>query len=186
MRIFNTYGPRMQAADGRIVSNLINQALAGEPLTIYGSGEQTRSFCYVSDLIAGMRAVMDSDANPRQPVNLGNPDEFTINRLAQLVLAFTGSHSSLAYCPLPTDDPQRRRPDIARAAELYGWAPRVPLVEGLKATLASLGWQQPDEHRDPAPALPSVGVESASLAGAAAEKPAGRNRRRFSSGQCAF
>jgi UDP-glucuronate decarboxylase len=134
-RIFNTYGPRMRADDGRIVSNLIVQALRGEPLTIYGSGEQTRSFCYVGDLVAGLVALMEAPANPGAPVNLGNPGEFTILELARMVVAATASASPISHRPLPRDDPQRRRPDIARAAELLGWSPQVPLADGLLRTI---------------------------------------------------
>lgn len=135
VRIFNTYGPRMSPDDGRIVSNLIVQALRGDPLTIYGSGEQTRSFCYVSDLVSGLIALMNVDPNPGMPVNIGNPGEFTIAELADLVLEMTGSASKLVYRPLPVDDPQRRRPDITRAKELLGWEPRLPLNEGLAMTI---------------------------------------------------
>ena len=135
VRIFNTYGPRMSPSDGRIVSNLIVQALRGEPLTIYGSGEQTRSFCYVSDLVAGLIALMNLDPNPGMPVNIGNPGEFTIGELADLVLAMTGSASSIVHRPLPVDDPQRRRPDISRARELLNWEPKLPLAEGLALTI---------------------------------------------------
>jgi len=134
-RIFNTYGPRMSPSDGRIVSNLIVQALRGSPLTIYGSGEQTRSFCYVSDLVRGLIALMNVAPNPGLPVNLGNPGEFTIAELADLVLAMTGSSSTIVHRPLPVDDPQRRRPDIKRAKELLGWEPRLPLEEGLALTI---------------------------------------------------
>lgn len=135
-RIFNTYGPRMRPDDGRIISNLIVQALTGEPLTIYGSGEQTRSFCYVSDLVEGLLSLAFLDDNPGAPVNLGNPGEFTINRLADLVLGITRSHARRRSLPLPQDDPQRRRPDISRARELLGWSPQVPLETGLKHTIA--------------------------------------------------
>jgi UDP-glucuronate decarboxylase len=135
-RIFNTYGPRMQPDDGRIVSNLIVQALRGSPLTIYGSGQQTRSFCYVSDLVRGLIALMEVDPNPGLPVNLGNPHEFTINELAEMVLALVPTSSRVVYQPLPVDDPQRRKPDISRAKELLGWEPRVPLAEGLPQTIA--------------------------------------------------
>ncbi len=134
-RIFNTYGPRMRADDGRIVSNLIVQALRGEPLTIYGTGEQTRSFCYVTDLVGGLIALMETDPNPGVPVNLGNPGEFTILELAQMVVAATGSSSQIVHRPLPVDDPQRRRPDVARARAVLNWAPRVPLSEGLQQTI---------------------------------------------------
>ncbi|OWV85470.1 NAD-dependent dehydratase [Rhizobium sp. N122] len=134
-RIFNTYGPRMQANDGRIVSNLIVQALSGKPLTIYGSGLQTRSFCYVTDLVGGLMALMDKRPNPGVPVNLGNPGEFTINELAQMIRAMVPTPTEIVYEPLPTDDPQRRRPDIARAIELLDWRPTVPLAEGLSYTV---------------------------------------------------
>ncbi len=135
-RIFNTYGPRMQPGDGRIVSNLIVQALRGEPLTIYGTGEQTRSFCYVSDLIAGLLALMRVDPNPGKPVNLGNPKEFTILELAELVLAQAGSDLPLVFRPLPVDDPKRRRPDISRARALLGWEPEVSVAAGVARTIA--------------------------------------------------
>ncbi len=134
-RIFNTYGPRMQIDDGRIVSNLICQALAGRPLTIYGSGEQTRSFCYVSDLVEGLVALMEVEPAPDGPVNLGNPHEFTILELAERVLRLTGSRSPLSFGPLPRDDPRRRRPDIDRARRYLGWEPLVPLEEGLGQTI---------------------------------------------------
>jgi UDP-glucuronate decarboxylase len=135
VRIFNTYGPRMSPNDGRIVSNLIVQALRGEPLTIYGTGNQTRSFCYVSDLVDGLMKLMNVDPNPAGPVNIGNPGEFTIAELADLVLEMTGSSSELVHQPLPQDDPQRRRPDITRARELLGWQPRLALAEGLALTI---------------------------------------------------
>ena len=134
-RIFNTYGPRMQADDGRIVSNFINQALRGEPLTVYGTGEQTRSFCHVSDLVKGLIALMTVEPNPRAPINLGNPGEFTVNELAALVREMIPEAKGLVYRPLPQDDPQRRRPDIARARETLGWEPLVPLREGLEDTI---------------------------------------------------
>jgi UDP-glucuronate decarboxylase len=126
----------MQPDDGRIVSNLICQALAGDLLTLYGTGEQTRSFCYVTDLIAGIVALMEVEPNPAQPVNLGNPGEFTISELADLVIWLTGSASSIVHLPLPQDDPQRRRPDITLARSLLGWNPKVTLVEGLEPTIA--------------------------------------------------
>ncbi|NGP18601.1 UDP-glucuronic acid decarboxylase family protein [Devosia aurantiaca] len=135
VRIFNTYGPRMSPDDGRIVSNLIIQALRGDDLTIYGTGEQTRSFCYVSDLVAGLVALMNVAPNPGKPVNVGNPGEFTIGDLAGLVLEMTESRSRLVHLPLPIDDPQRRRPDISRAKEVLGWEPRVSLSEGLAMTI---------------------------------------------------
>ena len=134
-RIFNTYGPRMRADDGRIVSNLIVQALSGKPLTIYGTGEQTRSFCHVSDLVSGLMALMEVGPNPQVPVNLGNPDEFTILELADLVRQRIPSAAGLQFHPLPVDDPTRRRPDVSRATALLGWSPAVPLVEGLADTI---------------------------------------------------
>ncbi len=133
-RIFNTYGPRMRPDDGRIISNLLVQALKGEALTIYGHGNQTRSFCYVKDLVAGLIGLMEVQPNPSLPVNLGNPGEFTINELADLVLDLTRSDSKIVYKPLPVDDPQRRRPDISRAQALLGWEPTIPLREGLRMT----------------------------------------------------
>ena len=134
-RIFNTYGPRMHINDGRVVSNFIVQALRGEALTIYGSGSQTRSFCYVDDLIDGLIRLMSSDELFMGPLNLGNPIEFTIHQLAQLVLQLTGSKSEIQFNPLPQDDPQQRRPEISLAKEVIGWEPRVPLVEGLQKTI---------------------------------------------------
>ena len=135
-RIFNTYGPRMSENDGRVVSNFIVQALKGEALTLYGDGLQTRSFCYVDDLIRGFRALMAAPASTPQPVNLGNPGEFTIRELAELVLDLTGSRSQIVFRPLPGDDPTQRRPDISRAAETLGWAPEIDLRAGLKRTIA--------------------------------------------------
>ena len=129
IRIFNTYGPRMSPTDGRVVTNFITQALNGEPITIYGNGEQTRSFCYVDDLIRGIVAMLDS--SEPGPVNLGNPEEFTIGDFADLVLKITGSASPIDYRPLPKDDPTRRRPVITRAKERLGWQPEVPVVEGV-------------------------------------------------------
>jgi len=133
-RIFNTYGPSMHPDDGRVVSNFIVQALRGEDITIYGDGTQTRSFCYVDDLVEGLMRLMASDKGTIGPVNLGNPAEFTIRQLAETVLALTGSPSKLVFRPLPVDDPRQRQPDIALARELLGWAPRVELEEGLKRT----------------------------------------------------
>ena len=135
MRIFNTYGPRMHPADGRVVSNFIVQALQGEPISIYGDGSQTRSFCYVDDLIAGMIALMETGPEVTGPVNIGNPNEFTIRELAEKVIALTGSRSELVEHPLPTDDPKQRRPDISRARELLGWEPKVMLDDGLGHTV---------------------------------------------------
>jgi dTDP-glucose 4,6-dehydratase len=129
IRIFNTYGPRMSPSDGRVVTNFITQALAGEPITIFGNGQQTRSFCYVDDLIRGIVAMLES-AEPG-PVNLGNPEEFTIAEFAKLVLEITGSVSPIEYRPLPQDDPTRRRPVITRAKERLGWQPEVPVAEGV-------------------------------------------------------
>ncbi|HSR69963.1 MAG TPA: UDP-glucuronic acid decarboxylase family protein [Acidobacteriota bacterium] len=133
-RIFNTYGPFMHEQDGRVVSNFVVQALKGEPLEIYGDGSQTRSFCYVSDLVEGLIALMESQ-DLHQPVNLGNPDEFTILELAQLVLELTGSASQIEYAQLPQDDPVRRRPAIDRARQELGWQPKVPLRQGLQLTI---------------------------------------------------
>jgi dTDP-glucose 4,6-dehydratase len=133
VRIFNTYGPRMRPRDGRVVSNFIVQALTGEPLTVYGDGSQTRSFCYVSDEIEGIyRLFMHGDA---QPTNIGNPDEYTVRQLAELVIELTGSTSAIVQEPLPTDDPKVRRPDITRARAMLGWEPKVPVREGLARTI---------------------------------------------------
>lgn len=134
-RIFNTYGPRMRADDGRIVSNFITQTLTGRPLTIYGTGTQTRSFCYVSDMIRGLTMLMALERTPSGPVNLGNPHEFTVMKLAQLVLALTGAKAGIVHLPLPEDDPQRRRPNIERAQDLLGWSPRTSLSQGLPPTI---------------------------------------------------
>lgn len=134
-RIFNTYGPRMHPKDGRVVSNFIVQALKGEPVTIYGDGSQTRSFCYVDDMIEGFVRLMRSDKELTGPINLGNPGEFTMVQLAQAVIDLTGTRSGLAYLPLPDDDPRQRRPDIRKAQEHLGWRPSVPLVEGLRHTI---------------------------------------------------
>ncbi|TIR02604.1 MAG: SDR family oxidoreductase [Mesorhizobium sp.] len=136
MRIFNTYGPRMNPKDGRVVSNFIVQALTGEPITIYGDGSQTRSFCYVDDLVDGMVKLMESPADFTGPVNIGNPGEFTMLELAELVLKIVGGSSKLIFLPLPADDPKQRQPDISLAKTALGWAPRVPLEDGLKETAA--------------------------------------------------
>jgi nucleoside-diphosphate-sugar epimerase len=133
-RIFNTYGPHMHFDDGRVVSNLIVQGLSGKPLTLYGDGSQTRSFCYVSDLVRGLILLMNSDITGMEPINLGNPHEITVEELAESISMFTGSTAAIEYHPLPTDDPRRRKPDIARARALLGWEPRVPLAEGLERT----------------------------------------------------
>lgn len=134
VRIFNTYGPRMQPTDGRIISNLLVQAIFGEPLTIYGTGEQTRSFCYVTDLVRGLMALMDAPENPQAPVNIGNPGEFSINELAAMVQEMVPTNSKIVYRPLPQDDPVRRRPDISRARKLLNWQPEIPLQKGLRDT----------------------------------------------------
>lgn len=134
-RIFNTYGPNMHPKDGRVVSNFIIQALQGEPITIYGDGSQTRSFCYVDDLVEGFIRLMNSPDDFTGPVNLGNPGEFTILELAEKVLQMTGSHSELVFRPLPQDDPVKRKPDISLANRVLGWEPKVPLDEGLKKTI---------------------------------------------------
>jgi UDP-glucuronate decarboxylase len=136
MRIFNTYGPRMKPNDGRVVSNFIVQALRGEDITIYGDGSQTRSFCYVDDLITGMVSLMATPADVHGPINIGNPNEFTMLELAKLVLDMTGSRARVVHMPLPADDPKQRRPDIAKARELLGWEPTIQLREGLAATIA--------------------------------------------------
>jgi UDP-glucuronate decarboxylase len=135
-RIFNTYGPRMHQADGRVVSNFIVQALNGKPITVYGDGLQTRSFCYVDDLVDGLIRLMESPAKVTGPINLGNPIEFTMRQLAELVLAETRSSSPLVTLPLPQDDPKQRRPDISLARQVLGWAPTIALREGLKTTVA--------------------------------------------------
>jgi UDP-glucuronate decarboxylase len=135
-RIFNTYGPRMHPKDGRVVSNFVVQALQGQPITIFGTGEQTRSFCYCDDLIRGFLAFMASDDSVNGPINLGNPVEFSMLELAQTVLDLTGSASPLVFQPLPEDDPQQRRPDISKAQAELGWEPRVQLREGLVQTIA--------------------------------------------------
>lgn len=140
-RIFNTYGPKMRPDDGRVVSNVICQALADDDITIYGDGSQTRSFCYVSDLVDGLMRLMDSDVADG-PVNLGNPVELTVSDLAERVLRLTGSRSRIVYRPLPIDDPRRRRPDIGRAKSLLGWEPKVPLQQGLEATAAWFAEEQ--------------------------------------------
>lgn len=136
MRIFNTYGPRMHPNDGRVVSNFIVQALKGEDITIYGDGQQTRSFCYVDDLIDGMLRLMDTETGFTGPVNVGNPGEFTMLELAELVLKLTKSRSRLVFRPLPSDDPRQRQPDITLAREKLNWEPKVSLYDGLERTIA--------------------------------------------------
>jgi UDP-glucuronate decarboxylase len=134
-RIFNTYGPRMMEHDGRVVSNFIVQALRGEEMTIYGEGQQTRSFCYVDDLVEGLIRLMNTDG-VHDPVNLGNPGEFTIKELAEEVARICGTGARIKYCPLPQDDPKQRKPDITRARQLLNWTPTIPLREGLERTVA--------------------------------------------------
>ena len=136
VRLFNTYGPRMHPQDGRVVSNFIMSALTGAPLTVYGEGQQTRSFCYVSDLIDGLIAMMNTGSDVTGPINLGNPGEFTIGELANIVIEKTKSDSKIDYLPLPVDDPIRRQPDITRAKASLGWEPTIALSEGLDTTIA--------------------------------------------------
>jgi UDP-glucuronate decarboxylase len=153
-RIFNTYGPRMHPNDGRVVSNFVVQALENEDITIYGDGSQTRSFCYVDDLIDGLIRLMQSGDDVTGPINLGNPSEFTIRELAETVLDLTGSKSKLVYRALPTDDPKQRQPDIGRAAELLNWRPTLALREGLGKTIAyfeELLMRASDRGNDEAP-----------------------------------
>ena len=133
VRIFNTYGPRMRIDDGRAIPTFISQALRGENVTIFGSGQQTRSFCYISDLVDGVIRLMLSNAN--DPVNIGNPNEMTIEKIARQIILATDSHSTIAYRPLPTDDPKVRQPDISRAKTLLGWEPKIPLDQGLSNTI---------------------------------------------------
>jgi dTDP-glucose 4,6-dehydratase len=133
IRIFNTHGPRMQVSDGRAVPNFMAQAIRGEPLTVYGDGSQTRSLCYVSDLVRGVLATLEK--GDEMPVNLGNPEEVTVLELAQLIVRLAGSHSQIEFRSLPVDDPKQRRPDITRARKLLGWQPEVPLEDGLARTL---------------------------------------------------
>jgi dTDP-glucose 4,6-dehydratase len=133
VRIFNTYGPRMRMRDGRVVPNFITQALKGEPLTVYGQGEQTRSFQYVDDLVAGIQKLLQSNEN--LPVNIGNPHEMTVLEFAKKIIELTGSTSGIVYKPLPQDDPQVRQPDITKAKKILGWEPKVPLEQGLARTI---------------------------------------------------
>jgi UDP-glucuronate decarboxylase len=135
-RIFNTYGPRMHPNDGRVVSNFIVQALKNKDITVYGDGDQTRSFCYVDDLVDGLIRLMESKSDVVGPINLGNPGEFTIRQLAEIVIDLTGSASKIIHRPLPQDDPKQRQPDISKAQELLGWKPVLPLTEGLTKTIA--------------------------------------------------
>jgi UDP-glucuronate decarboxylase len=147
-RIFNTYGPHMRCDDGRVVSNVICQALSGEDITIYGDGSQTRSFCYVDDMVEGLMRLLDSERAVGMAVNLGNPNELTVKGLVDLVVAMTGSASQVVYRPLPIDDPRRRKPDISRAMELLDWQPSVDLGQGLEATIA---WFENEQNRIAAP-----------------------------------
>lgn len=135
VRIFNTYGPRMDAQDGRVISNFIVQALRNQPITLYGDGSQTRSFCYVTDLIQGLLWMMETGSEIPGPINLGNPQEVTIRQVAEAVIELTGSRSQLEFRPLPKDDPKKRRPDITLASEKLGWVPQVDLSSGLKKTI---------------------------------------------------
>ena len=151
VRIFNTYGPRMNPYDGRVVSNFIRQAIAGEPITIFGSGDQTRSFCYRDDLIEGMMRMMAAPDDFVGPVNIGNPGEFTIRELAELTVALCGSSSTIVHRPLPVDDPERRRPDIALARDRLGWAPTIALREGLERTIEWFRTVNLADYRPPTP-----------------------------------
>ena len=152
VRIFNTYGPRMNPYDGRVVSNFIRQAIAGEPITIFGSGDQTRSFCYRDDLIDGMMRMMAAPDDFVGPVNIGNPGEFTIRELADLTVQLCGSSSEIVHRPLPVDDPERRRPDITLARDRLGWEPTIPLREGLERTI---GWFRTVDLADYRPPTPN-------------------------------
>ena len=145
-RIFNTYGPRLSADDGRVVSNLVSQALAGEELTVFGDGSQTRSFCYVDDMISGLIALMEHEGEQPGPINLGNPTELTVSQLVEVVLEMTQARSRVVHRPLPVDDPKRRRPDIGKAAAVLGWSPQTPLETGLQSTIA---WFKAEAGRAP-------------------------------------
>lgn len=151
VRIFNTYGPRMHPFDGRVISNFIRQALRGEDLTIFGDGSQTRSFCYRDDLVEGMIRMMAAPDDFPGPVNLGNPGEFTVKQLAELVIELTGSRSKIVYLPRPADDPERRRPDITLARTRLGWEPKVPLREGLQRTIEWFRSIDMSHYRPPTP-----------------------------------
>lgn len=151
IRIFNTYGPRMHPFDGRVVSNFIRQALAGEDITIYGEGKQSRSFCYVDDLVDGMMRMMNGPDDFHGPVNIGNPVEFTMLELAKMVIELTASRSRLVYKPMPTDDPSQRQPDISLAKAKLGWEPKVPLRDGLARTIEYFRALKLDEYRPPTP-----------------------------------
>jgi UDP-glucuronate decarboxylase len=147
-RIFNTYGPHMRCDDGRVVSNVVCQALSGDDITIYGDGSQTRSFCYVEDMVGALCRLIDSNRAVGMPVNLGNPNELQVRELVDLVIAMTGTDSRVVYRPLPEDDPRRRKPDISRAIELLDWRPSVDLETGLEATIA---WFEDEQNRIAAP-----------------------------------
>jgi len=151
VRIFNTYGPRMHPYDGRVISNFIRQALAGEDITIFGDGQQTRSFCYRDDLIEGMLRMMAAGDDFSGPVNIGNPGEFTIRELADLVIELTGSKSKLVQCPCPPDDPRQRQPDITLARQRLGWEPKIPLREGLQKTIDWFRAINMSHYRPPTP-----------------------------------
>ncbi|MDR3182753.1 MAG: SDR family oxidoreductase [Planctomycetaceae bacterium] len=151
VRIFNTYGPRMHPFDGRVVSNFIRQALTGEPITIFGSGNQTRSFCYRDDLVEAMIRMMDNENDFVGPVNIGNPGEFTIRELAELVIRLTGASSEIISKPLPADDPRQRQPDISLAKAQLDWEPKVPLAEGLKKTIDWFRSIDFEQYRPPTP-----------------------------------
>jgi UDP-glucuronate decarboxylase len=151
VRIFNTYGPRMHPYDGRVVSNFIRQALKGEPITLYGKGEQTRSFCYRDDLVEGLMKMMNAPDDCIGPINIGNPDEFTIRQLAEMTVEMTGSKSEIIFKPIPSDDPTRRQPDITLAKQKLNWQPTVPLREGLKKTIDWFKTIKWEDYRAPTP-----------------------------------
>jgi len=151
VRIFNTYGPRMHPFDGRVVSNFIRQALQGEPITIFGDGSQTRSFCYRDDMVEGLIRMMESPDDFIGPVNLGNPEEISVRQLAELILELTGSKSPIVYGPLPPDDPVQRRPDITLARTRLGWSPKTPLREGLRRTIEWFRSIRLSDYRPPTP-----------------------------------
>jgi UDP-glucuronate decarboxylase len=161
-RIFNTYGPRMHPNDGRVVSTFVVQALRGEPLTVFGDGTQTRSFCYVDDLVEGLVGLMDSPDEVTGPINLGNPAEFSMLQLAELVIEMTGSSSEIEFRELPSDDPRQRQPDITRARRTLGWEPTVPLAEGLAPTVAYFATllEQSSEGRADASRVEAAGVRA--------------------------
>jgi nucleoside-diphosphate-sugar epimerase len=147
-RIFNTYGPKMRCDDGRVVSNVVCQALSNDDITIYGDGSQTRSFCFVDDMVEALSRLMDSERAVGMPVNLGNPNELTVKQLVDMVIAMIGTESRVVHRPLPTDDPRRRKPDIGRASELLEWSPSVDLEQGLEATIE---WFEDEKNRVAAP-----------------------------------